>query len=123
MALILIVDDSPTQQHQMTKIVKEMGHDVVTAVDGRDGVKKAIAHQPDAILMDVVMPHMNGYQATREITRTDSTSNIPVILVTTKNQVTDKVWGMRQGARAYITKPVVTKDLVHTVNQVLENKH
>jgi len=73
--------------------------------------------------MDIVMPKLNGYQATREITKNASTSNIPVILVTTKNQVTDKVWGMRQGARAYVTKPIVTKDLVHTVNQILTHQH
>ncbi len=105
MARILIVDDSPSQLTGMRRIVEALGHSVVTAEDGAAGVAAAKKHVPDLILMDVVMPNLNGFQATRQISKEPTTAHIPVILVTTKDQETDKAWGMRQGAKAYITKP------------------
>ncbi|QNN46887.1 twitching motility response regulator PilH [Thermomonas brevis] len=119
MARILIVDDSPSQLMSIRRIVEKLGHDALTAEDGAAGVEAAKRELPDLILMDVVMPNLNGFQATRSITREATTKHIPVILVTTKDQDTDRVWGMRQGARAYITKPFSESELADVVNQYL----
>ncbi|HEY4529118.1 MAG TPA: twitching motility response regulator PilH [Luteimonas sp.] len=116
MARILIVDDSPSQLMGIRRIVESLGHEALTAEDGAAGVEAAKRELPDLILMDVVMPNLNGFQATRSITRDPATKHIPVILVTTKDQETDKVWGMRQGARAYITKPFSDTELSRTIN-------
>jgi len=107
MARILIVDDSPSQLLGIQRIVEKLGHQILTATDGAAGVETAKAELPDLVLMDVVMPNLNGFQATRTLARDEATRHIPVILVTTKDQDTDRMWGMRQGAKAYITKPLV----------------
>ena len=120
MAKILVVDDSPTQQANLVRIVENHGHQTITADNGMDGVKKAIAEKPDLILMDVVMPELNGFQATRQITRNAETAHIPVVLVTTKDQDTDKVWGERQGAKGYIVKPPVEAELLAKINELLK---
>jgi twitching motility two-component system response regulator PilH len=119
MARVLIVDDSPSQLLGLQRIVEKLGHQVVTAEDGAAGVEAARRELPDLILMDVVMPNLNGYQATRQISKDPATTHIPVILVTTKDQETDKVWGMRQGAKAYVTKPVDESTLVQTIKNLL----
>lgn len=119
MARILIVDDSPSQLMGMKRIVESMGHTVVTAEDGAAGVAAAKKHLPDLILMDVVMPNLNGFQATRQVSKEQTTSHIPVILVTTKDQDTDKAWGMRQGAKAYITKPFNEAQLEAAIKEML----
>lgn len=119
MARILIVDDSPSQLVGIKRIVEKLGHDTVTAEDGAAGVEAAKRELPDLVLMDVVMPNLNGFQATRSITRDPSTRHIPVVLVTTKDQDTDRVWGMRQGAKAYITKPFNEADLAEVLGQLL----
>ena len=119
MARILIVDDSPSQLLGMKRIVEKLGHETVTAEDGASGVEVAKATLPDLILMDVVMPNLNGFQATRAISKEPTTASIPVVLVTTKDQETDKVWGMRQGAKAYITKPFTELQLVEVINSLL----
>ncbi len=119
MARILIVDDSPSQLLGMKRIVEKLGHETVTAEDGASGVEVAKSTMPDLILMDVVMPNLNGFQATRAISKEPSTANIPVVLVTTKDQETDKVWGMRQGAKAYITKPFTETQLIEVINSLL----
>ena len=119
MARILIVDDSPSQLMGIRRIVEKLGHDALTAEDGAAGVEAAKREIPDLILMDVVMPNLNGFQATRSITREPSTKHIPVILVTTKDQDTDRVWGMRQGAKAYITKPFSESELSELITQYL----
>jgi len=119
MAKVLIVDDSESQLFALTKIVEGAGHDVITAHNGEEGVEKAVAEVPDLILMDVVMPGLNGFQATRKISKQSSTSDIPVIFVTTKDQETDRIWGMRQGASAYITKPVNKGVLLEAMNKAL----
>jgi twitching motility two-component system response regulator PilH len=119
MARILIVDDSPSQLLGMKRIVEKLGHEIVTAEDGASGVEVAKSTMPDLILMDVVMPNLNGFQATRAISKEPSTANIPVVLVTTKDQETDKVWGMRQGAKAYITKPFTETQLIEVINSLL----
>jgi len=119
MARILIVDDSPSQLMGMKRIVEKLGHEALSAEDGAAGVEAAKANLPDLILMDVVMPNLNGFQATRAISKEATTSHIPVVLVTTKDQETDKVWGMRQGAKAYITKPFTELQLVEVINSLL----
>ena len=119
MARILIVDDSPSQLMSIRRVVEKLGHDALTAEDGAAGVEAAKREIPDLILMDVVMPNLNGFQATRSITREPTTRHIPVILVTTKDQDTDRVWGMRQGAKAYITKPFSEAELSALIKQYL----
>ena len=119
MSKILLVDDSPTETHQFKSMLEMMGHEVITADNGRDGVSMAIAEQPDVILMDIVMPDMNGFQATRQIARGTDTKHIPIIIVSSKNQETDKVWGQRQGAKVYITKPVDTKEPISVMRECL----
>ncbi len=119
MARILIVDDSPSQLMGIRRIVEKLGHDALTAEDGAAGVEAAKREIPDLILMDVVMPNLNGFQATRSITREATTKHIPVILVTTKDQDTDRVWGMRQGAKAYITKPFSESELSELIAEYL----
>jgi twitching motility two-component system response regulator PilH len=119
MARILIVDDSPSQLEGLKRLVEKLGHQTLTAVDGAAGVEAAKRDKPDLVLMDVVMPNLNGFQATRAISKDPGTSHIPVILVTTKDQETDKVWGMRQGAKAYVTKPVTEADLTKVLGDHL----
>ena len=119
MARILIVDDSPSQLIGMKRTVEKLGHQVVTAEDGAAGVETAKRELPDLILMDVVMPNLNGFQATRTIAKDPKTSHIPIILVTTKDQDTDRVWGLRQGAKAYVTKPIDEAELTRTINEYL----
>lgn len=119
MARILIVDDSPSQLLGIRRIVEKLGHEAISAEDGAAGVEVAKQELPDLILMDVVMPNLNGFQATRMISKSPETAHIPIILVTTKDQETDKVWGMRQGAKAYVTKPIREEDLVKTLKEFL----
>ena len=117
MARILIVDDSPSQLMGIRRIVEKLGHVALTAEDGAAGVDAAKRELPDLILMDVVMPNLNGFQATRTISREPTTKHIPIVLVTTKDQDTDRVWGMRQGARAYLTKPFSETELADTITR------
>ena len=119
MARVLIVDDSPSQLMGMKRIIEKLGHEIVTAEDGALGVEAAKRERPDLILMDVVMPNLNGFQATRSIAKNPDTSHIPIVLVTTKDQDTDRVWGMRQGAKAYITKPFSESELADMIQQML----
>ncbi|HEY0722369.1 MAG TPA: response regulator [Gammaproteobacteria bacterium] len=119
MAQVLIVDDSPTEIHILTTILHKLGHTVQTANNGEEGVARSKELMPDLILMDVVMPGMNGFQATRQITKNPETSHIPIIIVTTKDQETDRVWGLRQGARDYVTKPVDEDTLVQKLRNLL----
>jgi twitching motility two-component system response regulator PilH len=119
MARILIVDDSPSQLEGLKRLVEKLGHQTLTAVDGAAGVEAAKRDKPDLVLMDVVMPNLNGFQATRQLTKDPETGHIPVIIITTKDQETDKVWGMRQGAKAYVTKPVSEADLTKVLGDYL----
>ncbi len=112
---ILVVDDSPTDRQYMLETLARKGYQVVTAENGEDAIVKAKAELPDLILMDVVMPGLNGFQATRAITRDPETRTIPVIMCTSKSQETDKIWGMRQGARDYLVKPVDRSKLLEKI--------
>ncbi|RCX30340.1 twitching motility two-component system response regulator PilH [Thioalbus denitrificans] len=118
-AQILIVDDSPTELHVLKGMLEKNGHQVITAGNGEEGVQTAKDNHPDLILMDVVMPGLNGFQATRQLSRDTLTRDIPIIIVSTKSQETDRVWGMRQGARDYLTKPVAEADLMAKVAALL----
>ncbi len=119
MAKVLIVDDSPTETYKLTSILEKNGHSVITAETGESGVATAKQERPDLVLMDIVMPGLNGFQATRQLSKASETSHIPVIIVTTKDQETDRVWGLRQGAKAYLTKPIEEKVLMDVMGEVL----
>jgi twitching motility two-component system response regulator PilH len=119
MAVILIVDDSPTEMHLFQNMLEKGGFETLVADSGEEGIRQAQRTRPDCILMDVVMPGMNGFQATRKLTQDPDTKNIPVIMITTKDQETDKIWGMRQGAADYLIKPVAAKELVAKINAVM----
>ena len=112
MALVLIVDDSPTDVHVMQKALEQHGFRTAAAADGSEGLRLAREMHPDLILMDIVMPGVNGFQATRELANDQQTRRIPVIMVTSKSQESDRVWGLRQGAVDYLVKPVATEQLV-----------
>ena len=109
---ILIVDDSKTELHHLSELLRKRGYSVRTAENGEEAMRRLGEDKPDLILMDVVMPGQNGFQLTRSITRDPRFADVPVIMCTSKNQETDKVWGMRQGARDYIVKPVNTDELI-----------
>ncbi|MGC1508547.1 response regulator [Ketobacter sp. MCCC 1A13808] len=119
MPRVLIVDDSPTETYKFKETLEKHGFEIITADNGADGVAVARQEQPDVVLMDVVMPGLNGFQATRQLSKGDDTKHIPVIIVTTKDQETDKVWGRRQGATDYLTKPVDEKVLIDTINRAM----
>ena len=109
---ILLVDDSKTELHHLSDLLGKSGFTVRTAENGEEAMKRLGEEKPDLILMDVVMPGQNGFQLTRAITRDERYMGVPVIMCTSKGQETDKVWGMRQGARDYVVKPVKAEELL-----------
>ncbi len=109
---ILVVDDSKTELHHLSELLGKRGYVVRTAENGEEALRRLGEEKPDLVLMDVVMPGQNGFQLTRTITRDPRFADVPVIMCTSKNQETDKVWGMRQGARDYIVKPVNGDELI-----------
>ena len=109
---ILLVDDSKTELHYLSDLLGKRGYTVRTAENGEEAMRRLGEETPDLILMDVVMPGQNGFQLTRTITRDPRFANVPVIMCTSKNQETDKVWGMRQGASDYVVKPVKAEELL-----------
>jgi twitching motility two-component system response regulator PilH len=115
---ILVVDDSATERFFFAELLSKNGYDVVTAENGAEAVTKAKSENPDLILMDVVMPGQNGFQVTRTISRDPGTSHIPIIICTSKGQETDRYWGMKQGARDYVVKPVDTDDLMAKIKSL-----
>jgi twitching motility two-component system response regulator PilH len=119
MAVVLIIDDSPTELHLFQSMLEKAGFETLVADSAEEGLRQAASARPDCILMDVVMPGMNGFQATRRLTRDPATAGIPVIMITSKDQETDKIWGMRQGAAEYLVKPVADKDLVAKIRSVM----
>ena len=119
MALVQIVDDSPTDVHVMQKALEQGGFSTASAADGSEAIRKARELHPDLILMDIVMPGLNGYQATRELASDPATRSIPVIMVTSKAQESDRVWGLRQGAVDYLVKPVSTDNLLRKAQAAL----
>ena len=119
MARILIVDDSPMEMFRFREILSKHGYEVLEATNGADGVTLAQAELPDLVLMDVVMPGVNGFQATCQIARGAVTKHIPIVIVSTKDQDTDRVWGKRQGACDYLTKPIDETQLINVIKQYL----
>jgi len=115
---ILVVDDSPTDRQHLTDMLSKSGYKVTTAENAEDTFVKVKQFKPDLVLMDIVMPGQNGFQATRELSKNESTKHIPVIICTTKGQETDKVWGMRQGAQDYIVKAVNQADLLAKISKL-----
>ena len=112
---ILVVDDSKTELHHLSELLGKRGFSVRTAENGEEAMRRLAEEKPDLILMDVVMPGQNGFQLTRAITRDPRFADVPVIMCTSKNQETDKVWGMRQGAKDYIVKPVNADELLSKI--------
>ena len=122
MANILIIDDSPTDVRVFTTLLERAGHHVAAVSAAEEGIEQVRANAPDLVIMDVIMPGMNGFQATRTLTRDPKTQHVPVVMITTKSMETDRVWGMRQGARAFITKPVNEKELLACINDLLSSE-
>ena len=121
MANILIIDDSPTDVRVFTTLLERAGHRVDAVNNAEDGIERVRVTQPDLVIMDVIMPGMNGFQATRTLTRDPVTAGVPIVIITTKSMETDRVWGMRQGAKAFITKPVNEKELLACIDELLPN--
>ena len=115
---VLVVDDSPTEVHLLREMLTKNGYTVSVASSGEEAITRAAAEKPDLILMDVVMPGMSGFEATRAITKSPASASIPVIICTTKGQETDKAWGLRQGAKDYIVKPVTEKLLLEKIKSL-----
>ena len=122
MALILIADDSQTEIYVLKKMLEKHNHQIITAEDGLQAIEVAQNENPDLIIMDVVMPNLNGFQATRRLSKASETSHIPIIIVSSKNQETDKLWGMRQGAKGYLGKPVEEVDLIVAIDSLLKEE-
>jgi twitching motility two-component system response regulator PilH len=120
MSLIMIVDDSPTEVHVMKTALEKHGFQTMSAADGSECLTLAREVKPDLIFMDVVMPVLNGFQATRTLSRDPLTKSIPVVMISTKNQESDRIWGMRQGAVDYLFKPVDVSDLVAKAEELLQ---
>ncbi|HWX66190.1 MAG TPA: response regulator [Rhodanobacter sp.] len=121
MATILIIDDSPTDVRVFTTLLERAGHQVVAVSTAEEGIERVRAELPALVIMDVIMPGMNGFQATRTLTRDPVTAAVPIVMITTKSMETDRVWGLRQGARAFITKPVNEKELLACINELLSS--
>ncbi len=116
---VLVVDDSPTDLQMLSSLLKKQGYEVVTAVDGEDAIDKAVATNPPLVVLDIILPKMNGFQVCRHLKTTEATRGIKVILVSSKNQDSDKFWGMKQGADDYIGKPYQDADLLAAVARQL----
>ncbi len=115
MARIMIVDDSPTDVLNLKNMLTKAGHTVVEATSGEAAIGRIKSEKPDCVIMDVVMPGVNGFQATRTLSKDPDTAHIPVLVISSKNQETDRVWALRQGAKDYIVKPVKESDLLSKV--------
>lgn len=114
-ATVLVVDDSPTEMKMVAATLQSAGYRVITAANGDDAIAKATMDQPAVIVLDVVMPKKNGFQVCRQLKTTPETQNIKILLLTSKNQDSDKFWGMKQGADGYMTKPFVAEELIRGV--------
>ena len=119
MARIMVVDDSPTDVQNLKAVLTKAGHSVIESPSGQDCIARVKKEKPEVVIMDVVMPGVNGFQATRTLSKDPETAHIPVLVVSSKNQETDRVWALRQGAREYITKPVNEPDLIAKIQAVL----
>lgn len=119
MADILLIEDSATDAHAYGSVLRSNGHRVLSASTGEQGMDLAQKHTPDLIIMDIVMPGVNGFQATRELRRGSNTAEIPIIMISTKDQEADRIWGLRQGAFDYLVKPVKKRLFLKSVESAL----
>jgi twitching motility two-component system response regulator PilH len=119
MARVMVVDDSPTDVEHLKQILQRAGYQVLQATSGKDAIDMIRTERPDCVVMDVVMPGINGFQATRTLSRDPHTSAIPIVVVSSKNQETDRLWALRQGAKEYVVKPVKERELIAKINSVL----
>ena len=115
---ILIVDDSKTEAMITTKLLQDRGYQIKNAINADDALLQLRKEKPDLILMDVVMPGKSGFQFTRMLTKDENFSDVPIILCSSKSQATDRIWGLRQGAREYITKPVNATTLLTAIKRI-----
>lgn len=116
---VLVVDDSPTDLYVLVKLLQEHGYDVMTAGDGDEALHKAVSAKPPLVMLDIILPKQNGFQVCRQLKRGPETRNIRVILVSSRNQESDRFWGLQQGADEYITKPYRDEDLLAAVGRQL----
>jgi len=119
MARVMIVDDSPTDKVFVRQILERAGHEVLEANNGQEAIEQVRLLRPDCVVMDVVMPGVNGFQATRTLSRDPATMTIPIVVLSSKNQETDRVWALRQGAKEYLVKPVKGAELVEKIQDVM----
>jgi twitching motility two-component system response regulator PilH len=119
MATVLVVEDAPSEMELMSHYLREEGYSVIGALSGKEGLDKAIAQKPDVIVTDVVMPGFSGFELCRKLKRTPETQAVPVVICTSKKQDIDRLWGMRQGADAYLTKPYTREQLIQAVKTAL----
>lgn len=119
MARVMIVDDSPTDVAKLKAMLGKAGYTVLEATSGKEALERIRIERPDCVVMDVVMPGMNGFQATRTLSKDPQTAAIPIIVVSGKNQETDRVWALRQGAKEYVVKPVKEAELLGKIRVVL----
>jgi twitching motility two-component system response regulator PilH len=119
MARILLIEDSPTDTAVLTQLLERNGHEVLASGSAEDGIQVCKREKPDLVLMDIILPGMNGFQATRALSRDADTKGIPVLIVSTKGMDTDKAWGLRQGAKDYIVKPPREDELIARINALL----
>lgn len=119
MARVMIVDDSPTDVQHLKGILQREGHVVIEVASGADAIERVKQERPDCVVMDVVMPGINGFQATRTLSKDPATASIPIVVVSGKSQETDRVWALRQGAREYVTKPIKEAELIAKIRTVL----
>jgi twitching motility two-component system response regulator PilH len=118
-ATILIIDDSPTDVRVFTTLLERAGHQVVAVSTAEEGIERVRADMPDLVIMDVIMPGMNGFQATRTLTRDPKTQSVPIVMITTKSMETDRVWGLRQGAKDFMVKPVAESELLGRIQKLI----
>ncbi len=118
--LILVVEDSPTNLRMLKELLENNGYRAVTAEDGEDALKKVAQHHPCLILLDIILPKKNGFQVCRQIKTSPDTHDIKIVMVSSKSEEADRFWGMKQGADAYIAKPIVEQDLLNTVAKLLK---
>jgi two-component system, chemotaxis family, response regulator PixH len=118
MGTVLVVDDTPSEMELMSHYLREGGYSVISAVSAKEALSKAVELKPDVIVTDVVMPGMSGFELCRNLKRNPETKGVPVILCTSKGQEIDRLWGMKQGADVYITKPFTRDQLIHAVKSV-----
>jgi twitching motility two-component system response regulator PilH len=115
----MIVDDSPTDIRHLKGLLEKAGHSVYEVTNGAAAIDRARQDHPDCVVMDVVMPGVNGFQATRMLSKDPKTAAIPIIVVSSKTQETDRLWALRQGAREYVTKPIKEHELLDKIKSVL----